>query len=223
MRTELAEGRSTQAESPATQTSREPRQAEPAGDAQPKGSWLQRALRRRHYWINSRSQLPATGLAVLATLFFVVMFNWAMFERTSVRREIIAEIRPLVENRLRDQDQAFHGFLLVLSAGFIVCLTVGMVIFTHRSAGPVHRVRLHMRRVVEGDLNHRVTLRRKDNFKELAVDFNAMLHALQDRNERECETLEGLALRLCQPAAQTQEIADTLRRLAHEKDPTNAG
>jgi methyl-accepting chemotaxis protein len=221
MRTDLVEDRSTRAESPAIES-----QGTEAADGHAGGqlSWLQRTLRRRHYWINWRSQFPPTALAVLATVFFVVMFNWAMLQRTTVRRQIITEIRPFVEDRLREQDQAFHGFLLAMSAGFIVCLTLGMVIFTHRTAGPVHRVRLHMKRVVDGDLDHKVTLRNRDNFKDLAADFNTMVEALRERREGDAEALEGLALRLQQQSsAETRDVANALMRMAREKAAPGPG
>lgn len=180
-------------------------------------SRFRRLLRRKHYWINWRSQLPATAMSMLATLFFVVMFNWAMFERTSERRAVIAEVRPLVEQRLLEQDQSFHSFLLFLSAAFIVCLVAGMVIFTHRSAGPVHRVRAHIRRATEGDLSCDVSLRKKDHFKELADDFNQMLRTWRERNEKDAVKLEALADRLRAPSAEADAVADVLVRMARDK------
>lgn len=184
---------------------------------QERTSWLSRFMRRRHYWINWRSQLPATAMALSATLFFVVMFNWAMFEKTSARRAIIADVRPLVEQRLVEQDQGFHSFLIFLSVAFIICLVAGMVIFTHRSAGPVHRVRAHIRRVADGDMDCRVSLRTKDHFKELAEDFNQMLVALRERAEQNAEQLEALAARLQTPSPDVGEVASALTNIARKK------
>jgi methyl-accepting chemotaxis protein len=221
MQTELLDDRSTRQKPPGSES--DVTSADAGSASAGAVSRLRLMLRRRRYWINWRSQLPATTMSLLATLFFVVMFNWAMFERTSERRAVIAEVRPLVEQRLLEQDQSFHSFLLFLSAAFIVCLVAGMVVFTHRSAGPVHRVRAHIRRATEGDLNCDVSLRKKDHFKELADEFNEMLRTWRERNEQDAEKLEALADRLRAPSAETEAVADVLVRMARDKVPVKNG
>lgn len=219
MQTELRDDRSTQSKAPGTASDAAAKARSPERPDVDSMSGWRRLVRRRHYWVNWRSQLPATTLSVCATLFFVVMFNWAMFEKTSARRAVIAEVRPLVEQRLLEQDQSFHSFLIYLSVAFIVCLVAGMVVFTHRSAGPVHRVRAHIRRVIEGDLNCTVTLRKNDHFKELAADFNGMLDALREQDQRNAEKLEALALRLQTSSSDAAAVAEVLIRMARSKTP----
>lgn len=222
MQTELRDERSAQPESAGTPQGAA---ADAPSSASPHASlsWWGRLVRRRHYWVNWRSQLPATTLSVCATLFFVVMFNWAMFEKTSARRAVIAEVRPLVEQQLLAQDKSFHSFLIVLSVAFIVCLVAGMVVFTHRSAGPVHRVRAHIRRVTEGDLDCPVVLRKKDHFKELADDFNQMLDSLDRRDRHDAQKLEALALRLQTSSTEADAVSEVLIGMARMKAPaTNA-
>lgn len=219
MQTELREERSVQPKSPGGAADEATQTGAPARADAGSTSLLRRFVRRRHYWVNWRSQLPATALSVCATVFFVVMFNWAMFEKTSARRAVIAEVRPLVEQRLLEQDQSFHSFLIYLSVAFIVCLVAGMVIFTHRSAGPVHRIRTHMQRVTKGDLSCPVSLRKQDHFKELADDFNQMLGAFRERDRHDAEKLEALALRLRASSADAGAVSEVLTRMARTKTP----
>lgn len=189
--------------------------AHPAQPSEPPAS-TKPSFRRRKYWIDSRSQLPMTLLSFVVVTFFVVMFNIVMLELAEARRDFIVDAVPSMQAKLEAQDRDLQRLLAVSSTLLIACVMAGVVILTHRSAGPVRRVQNHMRRVAEGDLAHSVTLRNRDHFKSLADEFNVMMRALRKRTQEDAQTLEQLAQR-ARSGGSAQEIVSVLENLAREK------
>lgn len=213
MQTQTAEERrgavGTPEDAPRTSDARPPEPSEPTVSTKP-------SFRRRKYWIDSRSQLPMTLLAFVVVTFFVIMFNVVMLDLAQARREFIVDAVPSMQAKLEAQDRDLQRLLAVSSTLLIACVMAGVVILTHRSAGPVRRVQNHMRRVAGGDLAHTVTLRNRDHFKSLADEFNIMMRALRKRAQEDAQALEQLAHR-ARSGGSAQEIVSGLEHLAREK------
>ena len=170
-------------------------EATAAGTTAPAATPVKRPWRRRQrYWVDLASQLPITALGMVATLFFVVMFNVTLRELSASRREQIATAAPEVVDRLQAEDHLFHRTIAGLSSIFIICVGFGMVVLTQRSAGPAVRIGSHLQRAARGDLDHRVTLRRRDHFQPLAASCNLLFEALQRQRQEDAARFERLAL-----------------------------
>ena len=74
------------------------------------------------------------------------------------------------------------GYSLVCS----VVIVVRGLRFSHRVAGPAHRLAKSLERARNGDLSLRVTLREGDYLGEVAVELNQLLDVLQTKR-----TIEG--------------------------------
>jgi len=173
-------------------------------------------FRRRQYWIDSSSQLPVTVLSLVVVTFFVVMFNVVMMDLAKARREFIVDAVPSMQAKLEAQDRDLQRLLAVSSTLLIACVMAGVVVLTHRSAGPVRNVQNNMKRVAAGDLSHHVTLRNRDHFKSLAEEFNLMMRALRKRAQQDALALEQLAQH-AQASGDMHIVAAELERLAREK------
>jgi len=167
--------------------------------------------RRRRYWVDWTVQGPITALGLLATLFFLVMFNVALRDSSAARREHITSAAPEVAAKLQAEDRAFHRSITVLSGVFFVCVAVGMVVLTQRSAGPIRRIGAHLERAARGDLQQRVTLRRRDHFQPLAAHCNRLFEALQRERQADADRLEQWA-----QAAENATTPTAARALATE-------
>jgi methyl-accepting chemotaxis protein len=53
----------------------------------------------------------------------------------------------------------------------------------HRTAGPMHQLSVAFQRVKSGDFSVRVHWRKKDDFQEIAGDFNEMMESIQSKVE----------------------------------------
>ena len=190
-----------------------------AADARDPGRGNLSRQRRRHYWVDWRSQLPTLLLGVGTMVVIVVLFNLTFLDLTKSRRESIIQTVPEMGALLEAQDRTFHRLLSTASALLIVCMSVGLVVLTQRSAGPIHRLESHLRQVAEGNLAHSVTLRRRDHFRSLAEECNRTIRALQERTRRDIATLECLAVAVesLVPGAPGRDVVESLRHLSAEK------
>lgn len=83
----------------------------------------------------------------------------------------------VMEDRYRDL--LSFGLYLML-ASFLMTLVIAFwtLIITHRSAGACYRMQLIIDEIKSGNVDARVNLRKKDEFKELAAAFNEMMDEL---------------------------------------------
>jgi len=69
----------------------------------------------------------------------------------------------------------------VWPAVFIIILLFGFfsIFITHKIAGPVYRLKTRLQQIIEGDLASTVTLRKDDDFQELADSVNLLSAGLK--------------------------------------------
>ena len=142
--------------------------------------------------------------------------NVVMMDLAKARREFIVDAVPSMQTKLEAQDRDLQRLLAVSSTLLIACVMAGVVVLTHRSAGPVRNVQNNMKRVAAGELSHYVTLRSRDHFKSLAEDFNLMMRALRKKTQQDAEALEQLAQH-ANASGDMQIVTAELERLAREK------
>ena len=86
---------------------------------------------------------------------------------------IIAELdRVLVAKSL-----VLSSFALLLILAVIVIISIA---YSHRVAGPLHKLGMHTRKIASGDLSEQVRLRSTDVIQELAADLNDLSGRYRD-------------------------------------------
>jgi methyl-accepting chemotaxis protein len=67
-------------------------------------------------------------------------------------------------------------YILALNSVAIIALITGLgIIFTHRIAGPIHRIQQQLERMLQGEKVGSISLRRGDEFQQLAETINQVL------------------------------------------------
>ena len=66
------------------------------------------------------------------------------------------------------------GFILIMPFAFVMA-----ILFSHRIAGPVVRIKKALRSIGEGDLDFTLTLRKHDELKDVANEVNALARKLK--------------------------------------------
>lgn len=66
---------------------------------------------------------------------------------------------------------AIYGCTVLVVLG---CIAVSTMLYSHRVAGPVYRLRLFAGRIAKGEVSAQVTLRQNDAIHPLAVEMNRM-------------------------------------------------
>ncbi|MCP4723043.1 MAG: methyl-accepting chemotaxis protein, partial [Desulfobacteraceae bacterium] len=54
------------------------------------------------------------------------------------------------------------------------------LLVSHKIAGPMFRFEKDIDRIVQGDLKSRISIRKKDQFQELAISLNRMVESLNN-------------------------------------------
>lgn len=93
--------------------------------------------------------------------------------------------------------------LIVLSqAGFLVLTFISSLFLAHRIAGPIHKLKIFMNRVREGNLSQKMTLRKSDHFLEIADQFNNMTASVRARVNAIASRIETISAHTNGPAKQ---------------------
>lgn len=73
-------------------------------------------------------------------------------------------------------------FTTLLTTGVLGMVVILVTLLaSHKIAGPIYRFEKDIAQVADGDLRHRIQIRKNDQFQELAVSLNQMLDALFSR------------------------------------------
>ena len=167
--------------------------------------------RRRHYIIDSKSQIGPTSQIVTTLIIVCIVFAVGLLYFT--------KDNPLFE---MDAEQ-FRGFILQVFALYLLVsvtiFSVMVISLTHRFVGPANVIQRALHGIMDGEYDHRVTLRRKDHLKSLAGSVDTLREKLQLREKTRLKILADLERCLIErdlPAA--SELVQRLREESVEEE-----
>jgi nitrate/nitrite-specific signal transduction histidine kinase len=112
-------------------------------------------------------------------------------ERDAVAlREWAGELEEQAKEVERQQRSIGIGLLVVLSL-LVLCVGLAGIVFTHKVAGPIHKMKRLLRQVGEGQLVVRERLRRGDELHEFFATFEKMVDDLRHRQESEIARIDA--------------------------------
>ncbi len=136
--------------------------------------------KRRQILIDAELQLGMSVNMVGWLYFYVVGF--ALVANASSIWAVLTE--PETESAYYDAAQRmqwFAQYTVIPLALTFVCVAAHSLIFTHRVAGPIYRIRTVLHDMAQRNLPKvPVTLRPKDYFKDVVVELNAVIDAFKD-------------------------------------------
>jgi len=141
--------------------------------------------RRRRYLVNPRFQWRFIGFMAAVSLLAIAMLfvSNLLFFRGMTQDAVAAGLTP--DNPyfdfLHEQQSSLTSLYLGVSAIVFVTMVGLGIFYSHRIAGPLHHLNTTMRRVAAGEDPGPLQFRRRDQFRELAESFNAMVARLKTR------------------------------------------
>jgi methyl-accepting chemotaxis protein len=112
----------------------------------------------------------------------------------------------------RDVLERTRKNLLISVAGAIAALVlfVGLagIFFTHKVAGPIHRMRAMFREVGEGRFTPYRPLRDGDELQDFFSEFSTMVEKLKERQRAELDRLDKAVARAEKGGADTESVAE---------------
>lgn len=116
-----------------------------------------------------------TGISLISGL------GWVMYRRLRENYELLVDLSPMEESVRRLLYNELHGVVVYMGACTVVFLLLVVLfglVLSHRSAGPIY----HFKRVFEligpTSRGHRIHLRKRDEFRDVAEAFNRMMDRL---------------------------------------------
>ena len=133
-------------------------------------------LINRHY--QGRLVITVLAFGFLACLFNGLLFYLYVSENYTA---ILAGeyFEPTIMESLEQDLRNFAISLLMLSLLAFFGLAYYLLIITHRAAGAAYHIHRVIKEIQHGKLTSRVHLREKDEYKELAESFNALMDQIQ--------------------------------------------
>lgn len=141
----------------------------------------------RNLWLNPSYQGRYIGLLMLCSV--IVMFCYSSIFYLFVRDNFqmlmelapaSGEVRDLIQ---KDWDQTIQ-ILFVLSFLFLISTFMIGLVFSHKVAGPLFKIRQVCERINRGEKDLRIHLRPGDHFKDLVEYLNYTFDRFQKPNGR---------------------------------------
>lgn len=124
-------------------------------------------------------------------------------------------LAPLLLHEMRAQDTRVLVVFSIFSLVLLTVLFLYAIVFTHRVAGPLHKIAGYMAHIRDGKLGRLYELRRGDQLRPFFECFRQMHDALSDRARAEAAELDRAAALLGDGKA--EEAAAVLQALRERK------
>ncbi len=148
--------------------------------------------RRGKYLINRSMQCRSMAMSAIIVFFIATISAWSIYSST------LSAIMEHLENepQLYEIMMEINSTLLARGAVVLLIAISGAVILTlfitHRTAGPIFRMSRTLREIASGKLPRKVTLRKKDEFKELSAAVNAVIETAETINRNNAEVSDNI-------------------------------
>lgn len=142
--------------------------------------------KRRRFVVVKDLQFKFTFLFLIFVFAFLLLVLCTVWYTTwvSLSPQTVFSERELHRSFVELSQRIFWLSLGFFGVGGILGVILG-ILFTHRIAGPLYRIRRDMEAVLEGEEVTPITLRKKDELKEFATDFTRVLDLIERlRGER---------------------------------------
>ncbi len=158
-------------------------------------------------------------------LFLFLIFGAALFGPLMIGMEFEAFPYFFGSEELASQYLLFQKLIWPPVVLLFVILCVGTVVFTHRIAGPLYRLRNVLKTIAEGNLSVQASIRKYDYLQEEADCINEMIASLRAKIvdiETQHRAVEGALLEVTKSATSGSDMARQLQRLETEIDQLGA-
>ncbi len=176
----------------------------------------QRTWRRRNYFVRKEFQGRFVLRFFLTILIGAIVFT-AIFSLFSSHTITVTYEGSVL--RIDRTPKALFVEILRAYGVYIFLLGLGISIFSlllsHRIAGPLYRLEKSVEEIAKGNLAFKITLRRKDELKELAALMNSMIRELSGRvrdMKEKADLVEGAIHSLSESSEDEKVVGPEIRK-----------
>ncbi len=132
--------------------------------------------------------------AVMFILFALAAFTvwWEVYQSLSG----LSDSGLITDPNLMTMVTKISTVVFMKVGALLILVWILSIALSHFVAGPIYRFETSLKTLRTGDLTHRVFLRKRDELKNLAQEFNDTINVLQTNVLNDRKKIEGLAARL---------------------------
>ena len=139
-------------------------------------------MKSRTRWVvNHPIQFKYLLIVVAATLLPCLIVGsalyWLVFqlmaEQIAFPEAVFANLVPVI--------QRINTLLILVLPPILALLLWAAIVSSHRFAGPIERLDSELERILKGDHEHRIRMRKNDDLKQIAEKINALLDQKKSR------------------------------------------
>jgi len=147
---------------------------------------------RQHYFINKKFQFSfILKFCLLVLLGAALSIGLIFFLSRDTLTSSFNDSKLVIESTASAMLPAVLMSNIIVFALVAIAVIVVTLFISHKIAGPLYRLEQGFTAVIEGDLEHRIHFRKKDQVGVLADRFNEMTESIQRRlNEIKKEVAE---------------------------------
>ena len=154
---------------------------------------LDRALgRRRRILIHRGYQLRSALVGITGPCFLLALMIFILDRVNAQSSKDLIDMAPFLRASLLEKDRSMLIFMIIGGVFIAAGMFLLEILESHKTAGVMHNVKRRLEELRAGRFTASVTLRKHDQFQELATTFNDTAASLRARTEGELATLRRL-------------------------------
>lgn len=178
-----------------------------------------KSFRRRQYLVDRKRQLAATIRIAGLVLVLLIMLNAVLAWQSYTSTTTVMATNPVMGERMRAIDLRNIAITAGISLVILAMVVMRSIMFTHRTAGAVHKVCMCLDEVGSFNFDISLRLRSDDNIRALEDPFNKMAANLRHRAIDDVQAMKKLADEIEEhgnpvDAEMLRRIASSTERLA---------
>lgn len=136
-----------------------------------------RGEKRKYFFVQKRLQSKYILVAVVCSLLAALLTGGMYALYWSIANKVIIGENPAMWNTYREAN-IVAGSILAL---WLVLVTIATLVTSNKIFGPLGRIQNYIKKVSEGNLEEKITLRKGDDLMPLADALNEMVENLRRR------------------------------------------
>lgn len=140
----------------------------------------------KNFWLNSQFQGRYVRSLVASSLLAMLLYGIVFYKHIKENYDTLVKISPMSDEAKTQLYSELNQIIVYLSASslfFLLLVTLIGVIYSHRVAGPLFKIKNVCKEICEGNSSARIVLRPKDEFQDVTEQLNKMIDTLQKSNK----------------------------------------
>ena len=138
------------------------------------------SYKRKIYLIDPLFQIKVSLYICLFVFVSSLIYPFTIYDLMTNFIEFASKYAPAVGTGMATKRQSLILVLALWQLGFTTLVFIIGIFFTHRIAGPVYKMKKHLKLIRDGHTSDDLYFRKGDHFQELADEFNLTINKIRD-------------------------------------------